>query len=120
MKVRPRPRGPLSTAAPNSFFEFTLLLISAGDDAHNLSLAAVDGLEVATPMFRGAVIPITVVILALLFTVQHRGTSRVGPIFGPVLIIWFIVLAVLGVWQIQSRPDILRAFNFMEMKCPHL
>ena len=74
-------------------------------------LAAVEGLEVATPMFRGAVIPITVVILALLFTVQHRGTSGVGPIFGPVLIIWFIVLAVLGVWQIQSHPDILRACN---------
>ena len=74
-------------------------------------LAAVEGLEVATPMFRGAVIPITVGILALLFTVQHRGTSGVGPIFGPVLIIWFIVLAVLGVWQIQSHPDILRAFN---------
>ena len=74
-------------------------------------LAAVEGLEVATPMFRGAVIPITVAILALLFTVQHRGTSGVGPIFGPVLIIWFIVLAVLGVWQIQSHPDILRAFN---------
>ena len=74
-------------------------------------LAAVEGLEVATPMFRAAVIPITVVILALLFAVQYRGTSGVGPIFGPVLIIWFIVLALLGVWQIQSRPDILRAFN---------
>ncbi len=74
-------------------------------------LAAVEGLEVATPMFRAAVIPITVVILALLFAVQYRGTSGVGPIFGPVLIIWFIVLAVLGVWQIQSHPDILRAFN---------
>ncbi len=74
-------------------------------------LAAVEGLEVATPMFRGAVIPITVIILVLLFTVQHRGTSGVGPVFGPVLIIWFIVLAVLGVWQIQSHPDILRAFN---------
>ena len=74
-------------------------------------LAAVEGLEVATPMFRWAVIPITVAILALLFTVQHRGTSGVGPVFGPVLIVWFIVLAVLGVWQIQSHPDILRAFN---------
>ena len=74
-------------------------------------LAAVEGLEVATPMFRGAVIPITVVILALLFAVQHRGTSGVGPIFGPVLIVWFIVLAMLGVWQIQSHPDILRAVN---------
>ena len=48
-------------------------------------LVAVEGLEVATPMFRGTVIPITVVILVLLFAVQHRGTSGVGPIFGPVL-----------------------------------
>jgi KUP system potassium uptake protein len=59
-------------------------------------------------MFRGAVIPITVIILALLFAVQHRGTSGVGPMFGPVLIIWF---AVLGARQIQSHPNILMAFN---------
>ena len=57
-------------------------------------LAAVEGLEVATPMFRWAVIPITVAILALLFAVQHRGTSGVGPVFGPVLIVWFMVLAM--------------------------
>ena len=74
-------------------------------------LAAVEGLEVATPMFRGAVIPITVVILALLFAVQHRGTSGVGKVFGPVLIVWFTVLAVLGIRQILLSPDILRAFN---------
>ena len=74
-------------------------------------LAAVEGLEVATPMFSGFVIPITVVILGLLFAVQHRGTSGVGKIFGPVLIIWFIVLAALGVRQILQHPEILRAFN---------
>ena len=73
-------------------------------------LAAVEGLEVATPMFRGAVIPITVVILALLFAGRQRDVGG-GAVFGPVLIIWFIVLAVLGVWQFQSHPDILRAFN---------
>jgi KUP system potassium uptake protein len=74
-------------------------------------LAAVEGLEVATPMFKSAVVPITVVILALLFAVQHHGTAGVGRIFGPVLIFWFLVLAVLGLRQIQIHPEILRAFN---------
>ena len=74
-------------------------------------LSAVEGLEVATPMFRGFVIPITVVILAILFAVQHRGTSGVGKVFGPALIIWFIVLAVVGIRQILLHPEILRAFN---------
>ena len=74
-------------------------------------LAAVEGLEVATPMFRGAVVPITVVILALLFAVQHQGTAGVGRIFGPVLLVWFVVLAVLGVRQILLHPEILKAVN---------
>jgi KUP system potassium uptake protein len=74
-------------------------------------LAAVEGLEITTPMFKSAVVPITIVILALLFAVQHKGTARVGRIFGPVLIFWFLVLAVLGVRQIQLHPEILRAFN---------
>jgi KUP system potassium uptake protein len=74
-------------------------------------LAAVEGLEVATPMFKSAVVPITVVILALLFAVQHKGTAGVGRIFGPVMIVWFFVLAALGLWQIQQHPEILRAFN---------
>ena len=74
-------------------------------------LAAVEGLQVATPMFRSFVVPITLVILALLFAVQHRGTSGVGRIFGPVLIVWFAVLAVLGLRQIVAQPEILKAFN---------
>jgi KUP system potassium uptake protein len=74
-------------------------------------LAAVEGLKVAMPMFKSAVVPITVVILFLLFAVQHKGTARVGRIFGPVLIFWFLVLAVLGVRQIQLHPEVLRAFN---------
>jgi len=74
-------------------------------------LAAVEGLEVATPMFKSAVVPITVVILAVLFAVQHTGTAGVGRIFGPVLIVWFIVLAVLGLRQIQLHPEIMYAFN---------
>ena len=74
-------------------------------------LAAVEGLEVATPMFRGAVIPIPVPPFSRCSSPCSTEGRRGGPIFGPVLIVWFIVLAVLGVWQIQSHPDILRAFN---------
>ncbi|MGA9548603.1 MAG: KUP/HAK/KT family potassium transporter [Rhodomicrobium sp.] len=74
-------------------------------------LAAVEGLQITTPMFKSAVVPITIVILALLFALQHKGTARVGRIFGPVLIFWFLVLAVLGLRQIQLHPEILRAFN---------
>lgn len=74
-------------------------------------LSAVDGLKVATPMFAGAIVPVTVVILAALFAVQHKGTAGVGRIFGPVLIVWFSVIAVLGVRQIELHPEILHAFN---------
>jgi KUP system potassium uptake protein len=74
-------------------------------------LAAVEGLKVATPMFDGAVIPIAVVILGVLFAIQHKGTAGVGRVFGPVMILWFAVLAALGVYQIQQRPEILWAFN---------
>ncbi len=74
-------------------------------------LAAVEGLKVATPMFDGAVVPIAVFILGVLFAIQHKGTAGVGRVFGPVMILWFAVLAALGVYQIQQRPEILWAFN---------
>ena len=74
-------------------------------------LAAVEGLKVATPMFAGAIAPITLVILTLLFAVQHKGTAGVGRIFGPILIVWFAVIALLGVRQIVVRPEILLAFD---------
>jgi KUP system potassium uptake protein len=74
-------------------------------------LAAVEGLKVATPMFAEAVVPLTFIILALLFSIQHKGTAGVGRIFGPILILWFFVIAALGVRQILLHPEILRAFN---------
>ncbi|HXW22108.1 MAG TPA: KUP/HAK/KT family potassium transporter [Rhodomicrobium sp.] len=74
-------------------------------------LAAVEGLKVATPMLADAVIPITFVILALLFAVQRKGTAGVGRIFGPILILWFGVIAILGIAQIEQHPEILKAFN---------
>jgi KUP system potassium uptake protein len=74
-------------------------------------LAAVEGLGVAAPALSGVVIPVTLLLLTLLFAVQVKGTSGIGRIFGPVLIVWFIVLAVLGVHQIAQHVDVLQAFN---------
>ena len=74
-------------------------------------LSAVEGLRLATPMFTDAVVPVTIAILALLFFVQHRGTADVGLVFGPILVVWFVVIAVLGVRQILEQPGILMAFN---------
>ncbi len=74
-------------------------------------LSAVEGLKVATPMFAEAVVPATLVILVALFAVQYLGTSGIGRMFGPVLISWFAIIAILGVRQIEHRPEILQALN---------
>ncbi len=74
-------------------------------------LSAVEGLKAGTPMFAEAIVPITFVILAILFAVQHKGTARVGRLFGPILVVWFVIIAILGVRQILLRPEILQAFN---------
>jgi KUP system potassium uptake protein len=74
-------------------------------------LSAVEGVRVATPMFNNAVIPITLVILTALFALQFKGTGGVGRIFGPVMIVWFFVIAGLGLVQIVRQPEILRAFD---------
>jgi KUP system potassium uptake protein len=70
-------------------------------------LSAVEGLEVARPGLAGAVLPIGVAILALLFAAQRWGTHRVGRLFGPVMVIWFVTLAVLGLPHIIARPGVL-------------
>jgi KUP system potassium uptake protein len=74
-------------------------------------LGAVEGLEVATPLFQPYVMPITVVILIGLFVIQKYGTHRVGGLFGPVMVVWFVTLAVLGVMSIRRQPAVLVAFN---------
>lgn len=74
-------------------------------------LSAVEGLEVAAPALHPFVIPITVAILVALFAVQRRGTGGVGAVFGPVTLLWFVVLAVLGVSQIVRHSDVLAALN---------
>ena len=74
-------------------------------------LSAVEGLDVATPAFAPFVIPITLGLLTGLFAIQFKGASNIGAFFGPVLIVWFVVIAGLGVAQIARQPQILMAFN---------
>ena len=74
-------------------------------------LSAVEGLEVATPFFQPYVIPITVAILIALFAVQSHGTARIGSIFGPVMLLWFLTLGTLGVVQLVQHPGVLAAIN---------
>jgi len=74
-------------------------------------LSAVEGIKVATPVFEPYVIPISLVLLIGLFMVQRRGTATVGGLFGPVMLIWFTVLTLLGLWGIVQQPRILLAFN---------
>jgi KUP system potassium uptake protein len=74
-------------------------------------LSAVEGLQVATPSLGNAVIPITIGLLTALFAIQFKGTSGIGIVFGPILVVWFATIAVLGVWQIELHPEILAAFN---------
>jgi KUP system potassium uptake protein len=74
-------------------------------------LGAVEGLEVATPLFRPYVVPATLVILVGLFAIQRYGTHRVGGLFGPVMVSWFVTIAALGVIWIVEVPAVLGAFN---------
>jgi len=74
-------------------------------------LSAVEGLEVVSPNFKKAVIPLTLVILFGLFAVQKRGTADIGKFFGPITLVWFISIAVLGVSHIMHNPEILQALS---------
>ena len=74
-------------------------------------LSAVEGLKLATPAFEPFILPIASVILVLLFSAQRRGTGSVGAVFGPVMLLWFLTLAVLGVMNILRHPGIAQAVN---------
>jgi KUP system potassium uptake protein len=74
-------------------------------------LGAIEGLNVATPLFAPYVVPITIVILVGLFLIQSRGTAKVGQLFGPVMLAWFFVIAALGISQIVRHPSVVGAFN---------
>jgi len=74
-------------------------------------LSAVEGLEVATPLLRPYVIPITLVVITILFLFQQLGTGHVARFFGPVMLLWFSVLAVLGLINIWHQPSVLAALS---------
>jgi KUP system potassium uptake protein len=74
-------------------------------------LSAVEGLKVVEPSFDELVVPITAVIIVVLFAVQRRGTAAVGKIFGPVMILWFVVIGAAGISGIVGNPSILKALS---------
>jgi KUP system potassium uptake protein len=74
-------------------------------------LSAVEGLKVAVPGLSSLVLPITVAVLAMLFMIQHFGTHVVGRLFGPVMALWFGVLALVGAIEVAHHPDILKALS---------
>lgn len=74
-------------------------------------LSAVEGLKVASPDMEAYIVPATLVILVLLFAVQHQGTAKIGAAFGPVMALWFLVIAALGVYGILKAPAVLSAID---------
>jgi len=81
-------------------------------------LSAVEGLEVVTPAAKPYVVSITLIVLVLLFVMQRRGTADIGKVFGPIMVSWFVVIAMTGLVQIVQNPMVLQAilpsyaFNF--------
>src|SRR5262249_56019569 len=74
-------------------------------------LSAMEGLKRVTPGFEHFVLPLTLAILIGLFAMQHRGTASIGRLFGPVMVVWFVVIGLLGVSNIWAAPEILKALS---------
>ncbi len=74
-------------------------------------LSAVEGIEIATPLFKPYVIPITLVLITVLFALERHGTATIGRLFGPVMLVWFSVIGVLGAYATLNNPVVLVAFN---------
>ena len=74
-------------------------------------LGAIEGLKVATPFFDPYVVPVAVVILIGVFAIQRHGTHRVGRMFGPIMVVWFVAIAVLGIVQMVRQPIVLTAID---------
>ena len=74
-------------------------------------LSAVEGMEMLNPDFSRAVLPVTLGVICVLFLIQRRGTEKVGRLFGPIMILWFATLAVLGLMEIVRAPQVLEAVN---------
>lgn len=74
-------------------------------------MSAIEGLEIAAPSLDGYIIPLSIIVLTLLFMIQKHGTGMVGKLFAPVMLLWFLVLAVLGGRSILANPEVLQALN---------
>lgn len=74
-------------------------------------LSAVEGVTVSAPSLEPAVLPAAVIILVVLFAFQRRGTEAIGRVFGPVMVLWFLILSALGIRHIVTEPGVLRALN---------
>ena len=74
-------------------------------------LSAIEGLKLLNPAFGNLVIPLTLVIIVILFAIQRFGTNIVGLLFGPVMTIWFLVIGALGLWHVMANPVVLSALN---------
>ena len=74
-------------------------------------LSAVEGLELAAPQLKSFVVPIALGVLIALFAVQRRGTAGIGAVFGPIMVVWFVLLGAIGIVGIVRTPSILAALN---------
>ena len=74
-------------------------------------LSALEGLEIAAPALSSYILPATVAILVALFAIQPQGTARIGRAFGPIMLAWFLIIGLLGLWSIARHPSVLFALN---------
>src|SRR3546814_17310472 len=74
-------------------------------------LSAIEGIGIVSHRLDDWVVPIAIAVLAVLFLVQSRGTGTMGSLFGPVMLLWFVTLGVLGAWRIILEPSVLQALN---------
>jgi KUP system potassium uptake protein len=111
----------LASVTPNSRWYYPVMMLGMvgaglffGDGVITPAisvLSAVEGLEVATPALKPYVIPITLGVLVSLYAVQRHGTAGIGKMFGPIVLVWFLTLAIMGVINIVDNPMVLMAFN---------
>ncbi|CAG8592508.1 34022_t:CDS:2, partial [Racocetra persica] len=74
-------------------------------------ISAVEGMAVSAPSLKPAIVPISCIILVVLFLLQQFGTGKVGNLFAPIVSLWFIALASVGIWNISQYPEIFKAYN---------
>src|SRR5208337_4915918 len=74
-------------------------------------LSAVEGLEVANPALKFYVLPISIAVIVVLFAAQYKGTGSVGRVFGPVMIVWFLIIGATGILEILRQPFVLLALS---------